>query len=316
MRWPERAANAFPLWIGLAAVLAGLRPEWFAWFRGNWVVGALGVAMLGMGLTLAWEELFRAVRMPGQVALGFVLQYTVMPFLGWLVSRWMDLPPALAAGVILVGCCPGGTASNVVSYLARADVPLSVLMTAASTLAAVVMTPLLTSWLAGCYVQVDGWGLVVSTLQVVVLPVLAGVALRAWAGRRMEPLLVWSPLVAVGAIAMIVAAILAQNVEGLREAGGRLVGAVMLLHAGGFALGWGFSRMAKQEERTARTISIEVGMQNSGLGVVLAQRHFPDPISALPAAISSVVHSLIGSLLAGWWRWRLSGDRPSVKSRL
>ena len=265
MRWPERAANAFPLWIGLAAVLAGLRPEWFAWFRGNWVVGALGVAMLGMGLTLTWEDLFRAVRMPGQVALGFVLQYTVMPFLGWLVSRWMDLPPALAAGVILVGCCPGGTASNVVSYLARADVPLSVLMTAASTLAAVVMTPLLTSWLAGCYVQVDGWGLVVSTLQVVVLPVLAG---------------------------------------------------VVLLHGGGFALGWGLSRMAKQEERTARTISIEVGMQNSGLGVVLAQRHFPDPLSALPAAISSVVHSLIGSLLAGWWRWRLSGDRPSVKSRL
>ncbi|NDF17057.1 MAG: bile acid:sodium symporter family protein, partial [Verrucomicrobia bacterium] len=166
MRWPERAANAFPLWIGLAAVLAWFRPDWFAWFRGGWVVGALGVAMLGMGLTLTWEDLFRAVRMPGQVVLGFLLQYTVMPFLGWVAARWMDLPPALAAGVVLVGCCPGGTASNVVSYLARADVPLSVLMTAASTLAAAVMTPWLTAWLAGRYVEVDEWGLAFSTLQV------------------------------------------------------------------------------------------------------------------------------------------------------
>jgi BASS family bile acid:Na+ symporter len=216
----------------------------------------------------------------------------------------MDLSPALAAGVILVACCPGGTASNVVSYLARADVPLSVLMTAASTLAAAVMTPWLTSWLAGCYVDVDGWGLATSTVQVVVLPVVAGVVLRAKAGRLTEPLLVWSPLVAVAAIAMIVAAILAQNATGLREAGGRLVLAILWLHAGGFALGWGLSRLARQPEKTARTIAIEVGMQNSGLGVVLAQRHFPDPLSALPAAISSVVHSLIGSLLAGWWRWR------------
>ncbi|NBU68890.1 MAG: bile acid:sodium symporter family protein, partial [Verrucomicrobia bacterium] len=299
MRWPERAANAFPLWIGLAAVLAWFQPDWFAWFRGGWVVGALGVAMLGMGLTLTWEDLFRAVRMPGQVVLGFLLQYTVMPFLGWVAARWMDLPPALAAGVVLVGCCPGGTASNVVSYLARADVPLSVLMTAASTLAAAVMTPWLTAWLAGRYVEVDGWGLAFSTLQVVVLPVLAGVVLRNRAGKATERMLVWSPLLAVAAIAMIVAAILAQNAPGLREAGGRLVAAVLLLHAGGFALGWGLSRLARQNEKTARTISIEVGMQNSGLGVVLAQRHFPDPLSALPAAISSVVHSLIGSLLAG-----------------
>lgn len=304
MRWPERAANAFPLWIVLAAILAWFQPEWFSWFRGNWVVGALGVAMLGMGLTLTWEDLFRAVRMPGQVALGFILQYTVMPFLGWMAARWMELPPALAAGVILVGCCPGGTASNVVSYLARADVPLSVLMTAASTLAAAVMTPWLTGWLAGCYVEVDRWGLALSTLQVVVLPVLAGVALRAKAGRATEPLLVWSPLIAVLAIAMIVTSTLAQNMDGLRQAGARMLAAVAILHLGGFALGWGLSRLARQEEKIARTISIEVGMQNSGLGVVLAQRHFPDPLSALPAAVSSVVHCLTGSLLAGWWRWR------------
>jgi BASS family bile acid:Na+ symporter len=312
MRWPERAANAFPFWIALAAGLAWFRPEWFAWFRGNWVVGALGVAMLGMGLTLTWEELFRAVRMPGQVALGFVLQYTVMPLLGWLAARWLDLPPALAAGVILVACCPGGTASNVVSYLARADVPLSVLMTAASTLAAAVVTPALTAWLAGCYVEVDGWGLAWSTLQVVVLPVLAGVGLRAWAGRRMDPWLVWSPLAAVLAIAMIVAGVLAQNAPVLREAGGRLLGALLLLHGGGFFLGWALSRMARQSPAVARTISIEVGMQNSGLGVVLAQRHFPDPLSALPGAISTVVHCLGGSLLAAGWR--LSGKGEGVKS--
>ena len=304
MRWPERAANAFPLWIGLAAVLAWFQPGWFSWFRGNWVVGALGVAMLGMGLTLTWEDLFRAVRMPGQVVLGFILQYTVMPFLGWMAARWMQLPPALAAGVILVGCCPGGTASNVVSYLARADVPLSVLMTTASTLAAAVMTPWLTAWLAGQYVEVDSWGLAASTLQVVVLPVLAGVFLRAKAGRSTDSLVAWSPLVAVVAISMIVAGVLAQNAPVLREAGGRLLGALLVLHWGGFALGWGLSRLLKQTSTVARTISIEVGMQNSGLGVVLAQRHFPDPLSTLPGAISTVVHCLSGSVLACWWRWR------------
>jgi BASS family bile acid:Na+ symporter len=312
MRWPERAANAFPFWIGLAAGLAWFQPDWFAWFRGGWVVGALGVAMLGMGLTLTWQDLFRAVQMPGQIALGFILQYTVMPFLGWMAARWMDLPPALAAGVILVGCCPGGTASNVVSYLARADVPLSVIMTTASTLAAAVMTPWLTAWLAGRYVEVDSWGLAASTLQVVVLPVLAGVLLRAKAGRATESLVVWSPLVAVVAISMIVAGVLAQNAPVLREAGGRLFGALMILHWGGFALGWILSRMLRQTSAVARTISIEVGMQNSGLGVVLAQRHFPDPLSALPGAISTVVHCLSGSLLACWWRWR-SSCQPSGK---
>jgi BASS family bile acid:Na+ symporter len=250
--------------------------------------------------------------MPGQIALGFILQYTVMPFLGWMAARWMDLPPALAAGVILVGCCPGGTASNVVSYLARADVPLSVIMTTASTLAAAVMTPWLTAWLAGRYVEVDSWGLAASTLQVVVLPVLAGVLLRAKAGRATESLVVWSPLVAVVAISMIVAGVLAQNAPVLREAGGRLFGALMILHWGGFALGWILSRMLRQTSAVARTISIEVGMQNSGLGVVLAQRHFPDPLSALPGAISTVVHCLSGSLLACWWRWR-SSCQPSGK---
>jgi len=256
-----------------------------------------------MGLTLTWEDLFRAVRMPGQVALGFILQYTVMPFLGWMAARCLELPPALAAGVILVGCCPGGTASNVVSYLARADVSLSVLMTSVSTLAAAVMTPWLTAWLAGCYVDVDGWALAKSTLQVVVLPVLAGVVLRTQAFQKVKPFLNWSPLMAVLAIAMIVAAILAQNSTGLREAGWRLLGAVLLLHGGGFLLGWGISRLARQSEKTAQTISIEVGMQNSGLGVVLAQRHFPDPLSALPSAISSIVHSVLGSLLAAFWRF-------------
>jgi BASS family bile acid:Na+ symporter len=304
MRWPEQAANAFPFWIGLAAILAWFQPDWFTWFRGGWVVGALGVAMLGMGLTLTWEELFRAIQMPGQVALGFILQYTVMPFLAWMAARWMDLPPALAAGVILVGCCPGGTASNVVTYLARADVPLSVLMTTASTLAAAVVTPWLTAWLAGQYVEVDSWGLAASTLQVVVLPVLAGVFLRAKAGRSTDFLLAWSPLVAVVAISMIVAGVLAQNAPVLREAGGRLLGALLVLHWGGFALGWSFSRLLRQRSTVARTISIEVGMQNSGLGVVLAQRHFPDPLSALPGAISTVVHCLSGSVLACWWRWR------------
>jgi bile acid:Na+ symporter, BASS family len=299
--------NAFPLWVLGGGVAALFRPAWFTWFSKPLIVGGLAVIMLGMGLTLRGED-FRAVRrMPRAVTLGFIAQYTIMPFLGWLLGRAFALPAPLAVGLILVSCCPGGTASNVVAYLARAHVCLSVVMTMCSTLAAVVMTPLLTSWLAGTLVRVDVGGLFRDTCLVVLLPVLVGALVNHAVPRVVARTQSILPLLAVIVIALICSSIIGQSAGAVRASAGRLLGAVAALHAGGFALGYVVARVTGWSRVIARTVSIEVGMQNSGLGVVLARNNFADPLTAVPCAISSVFHSVIGSVLAGWWRWRGEG---------
>jgi bile acid:Na+ symporter, BASS family len=296
--------NAFPLWVLLGGVLALAHPPWVTWFRGPFIVWGLAVIMLGMGITLSLEDFRRVLRTPRAVAAGFAAQYTLMPLLGWSLAHLFQLPTALAVGLILVACCPGGTASNVVTYIARANVALSVLMTMCSTLGAIVMTPLLTKWLAGTLVPVDAWGLFGSTVQVVLLPVLLGVGLHHAAPRLVRGVWPVAPLVSVVTIALICASIVGQSAEALKASAAPLLGAVVLLHAGGFGLGYLFAWALGYDTLIRRTISIEVGMQNSGLGAVLARQHFADPLTALPCAISATVHSVIGSLLAGWWRWK------------
>jgi BASS family bile acid:Na+ symporter len=301
----ELAANAFPVWVLAACALALFQPAYFTWFRGEAIVIGLAVIMLGMGITLSVDDFARVATRPGTVAAGFVAQFLIMPTAGWLVATLCDLETPFAVGLILVACCPGGTASNVVTYIARADVALSVLMTTCTTLGAVVLTPLLTKLLAGRLVEVDAWGLFLSTLQVVVLPVAAGVAINRWLPGVVRTVMPVAPLVSVLTIALVCASIIGQNAAAVTASGPRLLGAVVLVHSIGFGVGYLFAWLLGYDRTVARTISIEVGMQNSGLGVVLAQKHFPaEPLTAVPCAISSVVHSVIGSLLAGWWRLR------------
>lgn len=307
----QSAANWFPAWVLGAALLALWKPPLFTWFAGPWIVWGLAVVMLGMGLTLSVRDFGGVLRMPGAVALGFVAQYSIMPLLGWSVAKALALPADFAVGLILVACCPGGTASNVVCFLARANVALSVVMTMCSTLAAVVMTPLLTQWLAGAYVPVDAWGILLTTAQVVLVPVLLGLFLHHRTPRLAAVLTPAGPLLSVLIISLIVASIIGQSAAAIFEHGPRLLLAVALLHGGGFALGYTLARVCRYNEVSARTISIEVGMQNSGLGAVLARTHFAAaPLTAVPAALSSVCHSLLGSLLAGYWRWR--GNPPGA----
>jgi BASS family bile acid:Na+ symporter len=302
-RWLDLLADAFPLWVVVACGLALVEPELFTWFRGSAIVTALAVIMFGMGITLSVRDFVRIARAPLPVAVGVVAQFTVMPLLGWLVAVGLSLEPPFALGLILVACCPGGTASNVVTSIARADVALSVLMTTCSTLGAVACTPLLVQLLAGRLVEVDVAGLFLSTLQVVVLPVAAGVTINRFLPRVVQTVIPVAPLVSVLLIALVCASIIGQNAGAVWTSGPRLLLAVAALHAGGFTLGRAIGLVAGYSTATSRAISIEVGMQNSGLGVVLAQRHFPaEPLAAVPCAISSVVHSVIGSLLAGWWR--------------
>lgn len=303
-RWLTVLTNAFPAWVVLGGALALIWPHLFIWFSGPWIVWGLALIMLGMGVTLSIDDFRRLRTMPRAIFFGFCAQFTIMPLLGFGIARLLDLPPPFAVGLILVSCCPGGTASNVVTYLARANVALSVAMTMVSTFAAVVMTPLLTSVLAGALVEVDALALLLSTLQVVVIPVTLGVMLNRWAPRLVSASLSYSPLIAVLTIALICSSIIGQSAAEIRAGALPLLLAVFLLHAGGFALGYLTSRLMGWDVDVARTISIEVGMQNSGLGVVLARRHFADPLTAVPCAISSVIHSALGSLLAAVWRMR------------
>jgi BASS family bile acid:Na+ symporter len=236
------------------------------------------------------------------LAAGVLLQYTVMPTVGWACAALYDLPTPFAVGLILVACCPGGTASNVISFLARVDVALSVAMTAISTTLAVAMTPLLTAWFAGSRIDVPVAGLLLSTVQVVALPLAAAALLKQWAPGVTRRLLPAAPLLAVAMITLIVASIIGGGRDTILAAGFRLLLAVASLHAGGFLLGYAAARLGGADLRSARTISIEVGMQNSGLGVVLARQNFADPLVAIPCAISSLFHSLIASALAAVWR--------------
>lgn len=296
-------ASAFPLWVLGCSVAALLHPPLFTWFSGPWITYGLGVIMLGMGITLTAQDFTRIFAMPGWVVAGVVLQFTVMPLSGWLLARLLELPDAYAVGLILVACCPGGTASNVISYLARANVALSVTLTTLTTIMAVVMTPWLTAQLAGSRMEVDAWGLFLSCLQVVLLPVAAGVALNRFAPRLTLQLTRFSPSVAVIVIALIVASVLGAGRDQVLSAGPRLLLAVFMLHTLGFVLGYLFSRWINRSESVARTISIEVGMQNSGLGAHLARTHFPAGSGVdVPSALSALTHCLWGSALAAIWR--------------
>ena len=258
--------------------------------------------MLGMGLTLRIEDFRHVLAQPSTVLVGVVGQYLIMPLCGWAIAEAFQLERHHAAGLILVACCPGGTASNVIAFLAKADVALSVSMTTVSTVAAVVLTPTLASALVGNRIAVDAFALMWTTAQVVIVPVGTGVALRRYAPQAIERLLPYAPPVAVLAIVLIVASILGAGREQLLGGGMLMMLAVVSLHTCGFALGYLAAAVLRRDARTRATVSIEVGMQNSGLGVVLARAHFASPLVAIPSALSSVVHSLIGSALAAMWR--------------
>ena len=303
----DAISSYFPLVVAASALLGALRPAALTWVPASWMSPFLGLSMLGMGLTLSFSDFRRVLAAPRNILLGVLLQYSVMPSLAFGISRLLALPLDLTIGLCIVGACPGGTASNIVTYLAKADVPLSVAMTTASTLGAVVMTPLLTSLLLGTLVRVDAMGLLLSTVQVVLLPVALGTALNQAfpeAVARLSPL---STLSAVLLVAFICGRVMAESSGlSLQTALGNpamLLG-IFCLHAGGFLLGYVLSKfVVGMEERAARTNSIEVGMQNSALGAMLATQHFGamHPLAAVPCAISAVMHSCMGSLLAAYW---------------
>ncbi|MDB6059929.1 MAG: bile acid transporter family protein [Verrucomicrobiaceae bacterium] len=301
----DKFTSAFPLVVTLCSVLALWHPPLFTWFSGLWITLGLGVIMLGMGITLTAQDFTRIVQMPGWVLPGVILHYTIMPLSGWAIAKLLALPDAYAVGLILVACCPCGTASNVISYLSRANVALSVTLTTFSTILAVVMTPWLTSALAGSRMEINAWGLFVSCLEVVLVPTIAGVLLNRYSPQLTKKATRISPAIAVLVIALIVASVLGAGRTQVLQAGPRLLLGVLMLHVSGFGLGYLFSYWINRSETVARTISIEVGMQNSGLGAQLARAHFPAGSGVdVPSAISALMHCILGSVLAAVWRRR------------
>lgn len=286
-----------------------------SWFTGPWMVTALSLVMLGMGFTLTIDDFRRLFQMPGAIGVGLLAHYTIMPLSGWGVAYLLKLDPSFALGLILVASCPSGTASNVISYLARANVALAVMVTLSSTLVAFVMTPILCKSLAGHYVPVDAWQLSLKTLQVAVLPVLTGVFCNWRFPKAVAKASRFGPIVSVVSLMFITGGIVATNAHAVMENAGRLALATLMLHALGFGVGYLVARLVGYPEDMSRTVSIEVGMQNGGLAAVLAKENFPlQPMAAVPAVFSSLIQNLVGSILAAFWRTR--AVQPTVTEAL
>jgi len=298
----SRLTQLFPLWAIIISLLAWQYPELFRSYE-PWIVPLLSVVMFGMGLTLHLSDFSYVLQMPRLIFAGIALQYTIMPLMAVVLSDLMGLDPVLTAGMILVGTCPGGTASNVICYLARGNVALSITLTAVSTLLAVILTPALTAELVSKSIDVPVLDMLLSILYMVIVPVSAGVLLNHVAGKILKPVRVVFPLLSVIAIVFIIAIIVSLNAQQVHQIGATVLIAVMLHNSAGLFLGYFTSFLLGYSPTECRTLAIEVGMQNSGLAVALAIKYFT-ATTALPGAIFSIWHNLSGSILAGFWSSR------------
>lgn len=290
------ATTVFPLLV-LAGAVAGffLRD---AVTPLSWTIPwILGIIMFCMGLTLTAPDVQAVIRRPGTVALGVVTQYGIMPLAAFAVSWALSLPPELALGVILVGCAPGGTASNVITYLARGDVALSVAITTVTTLLAPFVMPPLALLFAGEYLTVSAGSLMIAIAQTVLLPVIGGIALRRFAGRLIQRILPLLPWLSAVAIALVVGIIMGGSADRVAEAGLLVLTAVIAHNALGLASGWVVGRLVGLDAASRRALTFEVGLQNSGLAASLSTMYF-SPLTALPAAVFSLWHNLSGSVVA------------------
>ncbi len=295
----KKFTSLFPLWALFISVIAYFYPGYFS-PHSSLIVPLLGLIMLGMGVNLSVDDFMLVLKRPYVVLLGTLMQYSLMPLAAWIVSMMLNLPPELMVGVILLGCCPGGTASNVICYLAKGDVALSIVLTSVSTIFAFFITPMLTWVFIGKTVDVDVLGMFISVVKIVLVPVVLGVSINYFFGYRIDGVREVFPAISVAAIVLIIAVIVGINGVHLQQLALPVFVAVVLHNGLGLVGGYGVAKLFKLGEKEARTLAIEVGMQNSGLSVVLAMQHFT-AIAALPGAVFSVWHNLMGSFLAGYW---------------
>ncbi|MCG8415193.1 MAG: bile acid:sodium symporter family protein [Pseudomonadales bacterium] len=295
----SRFNSLFPLWAILLSLIAFFAADAFVSLQ-SLIVPLLATIMFVMGLNLTQDDFARIASDPKPIFIGVLLQFLLMPLLALTLSAMLQLSNQLTAGMVLVGSCAGGTASNVISYLAKADLALSISMTVTSTLVGVLATPFLCTFYLSQTIEVDTWAMLISILQMVFVPVLAGALINHYATgavQRVEALL---PSLSIVLILLIIAIVVALNSERLIEVGILTLLAVIIHNLGGLLGGFYLSRLLGLNVKQSHTIAIEVGMQNSGLGVALALQFF-SATAALPGALFSVWHNISGSILASYW---------------
>ena len=291
-----------PVFVTAVAVFTYFFPDTFAWVKGHAQTSILGFIMLTMGLTLSKEDFRILISRPIDMLIGVTAQYLLMPLIAWTVAKALNLPHPVAVGLLLVGCCPGGVSSNIMSFLCKGDVAFSVGMTTVTTLLAPIMTPVLMLRLAGENVDVDALGMFKSILIVTILPVALGFSLNAAFSdkSRFAEIKKTLPGCAVIGLACIVGGVVSAHGQKIVASGIVIFAAVLLHNTLGYILGYLTGLFAKFSNAKRRTVSIEVGMQNAGLATVLSAKHFPTmPEAAIASAVSCVWHSISGALLAG-----------------
>ena len=299
--------------IIIFSIIAFCWRDGFAWTT-NYTSMFLGIAMFGMGLTIKMGDFQVVFSRPKEILIGCLAQYTVIPFLAWILAVVLKLPEDLALGVILVGCCPGGTASNVITYIAGGDVALSVGMTIVSTLVAPLATPSLVYVLAGAWVEVSFIAMVLSVVKVILVPVLLGILIRSILGKQIQKISELLPLISVVSIVMIISGIVAVNADKIISCGMLVLGVVILHNLCGMGIGLVAAKLLKVPYDKVTAIAIEVGMQNSGLAISLATANFAaNPLATLPGAIFSVWHNISGSVFAGI---RRRGERQEINTNV
>ena len=280
------------------AAVALVIPSLFKWAAPQ-ITMLLGVVMFGMGMTLRLQDFKEIFKRPREVFIGLLAQFTIMPLLAYVLAKIFQLPPELAAGVILVGTCPGGTASNVMTYLAKGDLALSVSITMSSTLLAPIVTPILTWWLVGAWIAVSLSAMMLSIVQVVIAPILLGIIVNHLFADFVKRVVRILPLVSIVAILLILGGVVAVNADKILQTGLLMMLVVVLHNLCGYGLGFCAAKLFRMNVAKTKAVSIEVGMQNSGLAVSLAMTHF-GAAAAIPGAIFSVWHNISGSIAANW----------------
>ncbi|MTI32567.1 bile acid:sodium symporter family protein [Xanthovirga aplysinae] len=308
----EFIGKTLAFWILLVALLAFIIPENFKWIA-PFIPYLLGLIMFGMGLSLQPKDFSEVVRRPKDVFIGLLTQFLLMPLLAFSLSWVLNLPTEVAIGVLLVGCCPGGTASNVITYISGGDVPLSITITSLSTLLAPLLTPLLMWIFASQWISISLIEMFWSIFQIILIPIVFGVFIRTYFKKQVEASVEILPTISIISIAAIVGAIIALNKENIFSSGILISSVVVIHNLLGLFLGYGMAQLFKLPLAKRKAISIEVGMQNSGLATVLATAYF-SPLVAVPGALFSVWHNISGTLLASWWRKRGVNDKIKTET--
>ena len=299
LKLTQFVSKTFALWVLLFAFLAFVSPEAFLEIRG-YIPYLLGIVMFGMGITLTFNDFSEVVKHPKSVIVGVVGQFVIMPAIAFALAKLFVLPTDLAIGVILVGACPGGTSSNVMTYLAKGNTALSVACTTISTLLAPLLTPVIFYVLASQWIDIDASAMFASVLKMVLFPIFLGLVIRALLKKQMAQISQTMPLVSVIAIVLILAAVVAGSKDKIIDSGLLIFGVVVLHNCLGYLVGFLAAKALRLNNYDSKAIAIEVGMQNSGLGAALATAHF-NPIAAVPSAVFSFWHNVSGPILANYF---------------